>query len=113
MLKVPEQGQKPHRSIGELIHQLIEDAKAYALAEIELLKAIAGAKAAALVLPAALLVGALLLGLAAINALAVGVVLALAKFVGPLLGGLVGLVLLGAVGAILAWVAVKRIRSVL
>jgi uncharacterized integral membrane protein len=113
MLKVPEQGQKPDRSIGELIHQLIEDAKAYALAEIELIKAIAGAKATALVLPAGLLVGALLLGLAAINALAVGVVLALAKFVGPLLAGLIGLILLGAFGAVLAWVAVNRIRNIL
>ena len=44
---------RPERPIGELVHELIEDGKAYARAEIDLLKAIAAAKGKALaILPA-------------------------------------------------------------
>lgn len=112
MLKVPEQPQ-PERPIGELVHQLIEDGKAYAQAEFGLVKAIASAKASALAVPAGLLVAALLIGLAAINALVLGVVLALAKLVGPLLGGLIGMILFLAIAGGLVWFAIGKIRSAL
>ena len=42
------------RPVGELVHELIEDGKAYARAEVSLVKAIAAAKANALKLPAIL-----------------------------------------------------------
>ena len=115
MLKVPEHEQAPEaeRPIGELVHQLVEDGKAYARAEIGLAKAIASAKAGALALPAGLLAAALFIGMAALNALAFGVVLALAKFVGPLLAGLIGMLIFVALAGGLAWYAVKRIRSAL
>jgi hypothetical protein len=115
MLKVPEQGQQPgaERPIGELVHELIDDGKTYARAEVNLVKAIATAKAAALALPAGLLVAALFIGMAAINALVFGVVLALAKFVGPLLGGLIGMLLFFALAGAIAWYAAHRIRRAL
>ncbi|MBV9528517.1 phage holin family protein [Sphingomonas sp.] len=115
MLKVPEQAQPaaPERPVGELVHQLIEDGKAYARAEVGLVKAIASAKAGALAMPAGLLAAALLLGLAAINALVLGVVLALARFVGPLLAGLIGTLIFAGVAGGLAWFAVGRIRRAL
>lgn len=115
MLKVTEQPQPAgeERPIGELVHQLIEDGKAYARAEVDLVKAIASAKASALAVPAGLLVAALFIGMAALNALAFGVVLALAKFVGPLLAGLIGMLLLAAIAGGMVWFAIGRIRSAL
>ena len=45
MLKPVDSGQQPpERPIGELDHELIEDGKAYARAEVDLVKAIATAK---------------------------------------------------------------------
>jgi len=68
------------RPVGELVHELIEDGKAYARAEVGVVKAIAAAKADALKLPGILFGVAFLLSLAAIVALAgaavVGFVLA-------------------------------------
>lgn len=99
------------RPIGELVHQLIEDGKAYALAEVALIKAIATEKARALAWPAGLFGAALLCVLAGITALAVGVVIALAKFIGPLLAGLAGLVIFAAIAGALAWLALGKLKS--
>ena len=112
MLKPVDSPPEPP-SIGELAKQLIEDAKAYAEAEIELAKAIAGAKARALIFPAALFGIAVLAALAGITALAVGVVLALTKFLGPLLAGVAGLVSFGALAAGLGWYGAERVRRLL
>ena len=60
MLKPVEPTPPPERPIGELVHELVEEGKAYARAELDLAKAIAAAKAKALALPAGVLVGALL-----------------------------------------------------
>ena len=78
------------RPVGELVHELIEEGKAYAQAEIGLAKAIAAAKGKALALPVALLARRFICLLAAVTALAVGVVMALGPFIGPLAGGFVG-----------------------
>ncbi len=67
------------RPVGELVHQLVEDGKAYAQAELGLVKAVAAQKAGALALPAALFAVAFVLVQAGVNALAVGVLLALAE----------------------------------
>lgn len=112
MLKVPQHGQTggAERPVGELVHQLIEDGKAYARAEAGLIKAIASAKASALAVPAGLFVAALFLAMTALNALAFGVVLALAGLIGPLLAGIVGLLLFAAVAGGLVWVALGRLK---
>jgi hypothetical protein len=115
MLKPVDQAEPPHeeRPVGDLVHQLVEEGKAYALAEIGLVKAIAGAKAKALALPAVLFGVAFIVALAAITALAVGVVLALAKFLGPLLAGIAGLVIFAAIAGGLAWYGAERVKQVL
>jgi hypothetical protein len=115
MLKPVDQPEPPNgeRPAGELVHQLVEEAKAYARAEIGLAKAIAAAKGKALALPAALFGAAVIVALAAVTALAVGIVLALAKFVGPLLAGLAGLLIFAALAGGLAWYGAQRMKQVL
>ena len=99
------------RPVGEIVHDLIEDGKAYARAEVSLYRAIAAAKAKALALPAGLFALALLVAMTALNALAVGVVLALAGFIGPLAAGFVGMIIFLAIAGGLAWFAVSKLRA--
>lgn len=114
MLKpVEPNSASPERPIGELVNELVEEGKAYARAEVGLAKAIAAAKARALAMPAGLLVAALFIGMAALNALAVGVVIALAKFIGPLAAGFAGLLIFAAVAGAIAWYAVEQARKAL
>ena len=89
---------------------MIEDGKAYARAEAGLVKAIATAKGKALALPAALFAIAFILALAAVTALAVGVVLALAKFIGPLAAGFVGMLIFLAMAGGLGSYGVQRLK---
>jgi hypothetical protein len=102
MLKPADPGpSQPERPIGELVQKLIEECKAYARAEVGLAKAIAAAKGKALILPAILFGLAVIFALAAVTALAVGLVIGLAKFIGPLVAGFLGLLIFaGRAGAV-------------
>jgi hypothetical protein len=61
-------------------------------------------------LPVALFASAFILALAAVTAFSLGVVMALAKFIGPLAGGFVGmLIFFGAAGAV-GWIGYQRLR---
>ena len=114
MLKPADPGPPPpERPVGELVHELIEDGKAYARAEIGVLKAIAAAKGRALALPAALFAAAFVFALAAVTALAVGVVNALATLIGPLAAGFVGLLIFAAIAGALGWYGYERLRRAL
>ena len=53
---------------------------------------------------------ALICALAAITALAVGVVLALETFIGPLAAGFVGMLIFAAVAGLLGWAGYGRLR---
>ncbi len=111
MLKPADPGPPPpERPIGELVHELIEEGKGYARAEIDLLKAIAAAKGQALALPAGLFGVAFILALAGVTALAVGVVMALATYIGPLAAGFVGMLVFLAIAAGLGWYGYQRLR---
>ncbi len=111
MLKPADPGPPPpERPVGELVHELIEQGKGYARAEIDLAKAVATAKGKALALPAALFGAAFIFALAAVTAFAVGVVLALASFIGPFAAGFVGMLLFTAIGGGLAWFGYQRLR---
>lgn len=101
------------RPIGELVSQLVDEGKAYARAEADLAKAIASAKARALTTPLILFAAALLVGMAALNALAVGIVLTLYTLTSPLLAAIIGFVLIAAVAGVLAWIGMKKLRSAL
>lgn len=104
---------EPERPVGELVHELIEEGKAYARAEFGLAKAIASAKAKALILPAILFGAAFIFALAAVTALSMGAVMALAKFIGPLAAGVVGLLVFAAIAGGLGWYGAERVKRVL
>jgi hypothetical protein len=111
MLKPADPGPPPpERPIGELVHELIENGKAYARAEIDLAKAIASAKGKALAIPAALFALAFICALAAVTALALGVVVALETFIGPLAAGFVGMLIFAAIAGLLGWYGYQRLR---
>lgn len=111
MLKPADPGPPPpERPIGELVHELIEEGKAYARAEIGLARAIAYAKGKALILPAVLFGAAFILALAAVTALALGVVLAVARFIGPLGAGVAGLILFAGIAGGLGWYGAERVK---
>lgn len=99
------------RPIGELVHELIEDGKAYARAEVGVVRAMAAAKANALKIPAILFGAALVLLLAAISALAYGVAAGLATLIGPLAGGLVAFLLFASLAGLLIWIGVGKVRD--
>lgn len=111
MLKPVDPGPRPpERPVGELVHELIENAKVYGRAEIELVKAIGAAKGKAIAVPALLFGAALFVGMAALNALAVGVVIALETYIGPLAAGFIGMLIFAAVAGLLGWVGYNKLR---
>lgn len=110
MLKPVDPLPTEERPIGELVHELIEEGKAYARAELGLYKAIATAKGKAIAVPAALFAAALFIGMAAINALVVGVVIALETYIGPLAAGFVGMLIFAAVAGLLGWAGYAKLR---
>jgi hypothetical protein len=97
--------------IGELFGRLIDQGKGFARAEVGLARAIATAKAEAVKLPAILLGAALLFAIAAVVVLCMTIALALATLIGPLAGGLVATLVAFGVAALLAWVAVRMLRT--
>ena len=101
---------KPARPVGELVHELIEEGKAYARAEIDWARAVAAAKGKALALPAGLFGAAFVFALAAVTALAMGVVMALARFIGPLGAGFVGMIVFLGIAGGLGWYGYQRLR---
>ena len=112
MLKPREQLQPPppDRPVGELVHELIEEGKAYAKAEVGLVKTIATAKGKALALPAGLLLAALMIAQAAITVLAVALFASLQWLLGTILAGIAAALLFAALAGGLAWYAVQRLR---
>ena len=98
------------RPIGELVHQLVEDGKAYAQAELGVAKSIASAKAGSFKVPAILLGTALLFLQAAVTVLAVAVFLGLLALMGPVLAGLVAFLIFAGGAAALAWFGIAKAK---
>lgn len=89
----------PHEeSIGDLVGRLADDARAYARAEVALVKQIARHRAGKAKTGLILLGAGILVLLCALIALMFGLVLGLATLIGPLGAGLAVAALLGAVG---------------
>ena len=99
------------RPIGEIVSDLVDDAKAYAQAEFDLAKAIAADKARRIKVGAILLVVALVVAFGAVTAISVAIFALLATFLGPLLGGIVAFLLIGAVAGLLAWTGIAKVRD--
>jgi hypothetical protein len=113
MLKPVEPAMSPangeDRPVGELVHQLVEQGKSYAQAELGLAKAIAASKAETFKVPAILLATAFLLVQAAVTVLAVAAFVALERSLGPLLAGLAAFLIFAAIAGGLAYLAVQKL----
>ncbi len=101
------------RSFGELASQLVDDAKAYAWSEVDLARAIAAEKGKSAAIAGIFFVGALLLAIGATSALCVAVFVAIAYHLGPLLGGLITFIVVGAIAAGLGWLGWAKLRDAL
>jgi hypothetical protein len=105
-----EQAPRSERPVGELLHQLVDEGKAYAMAELGVVKAIAASKGKALALPAGLFGAAFLLVLAAVMGLALGVFFELYRVLDPLVAGLIAFLIFGALAGGLGWYGYQRLR---
>ena len=104
----PAAGEEP---VGDLIHRLVEDGKAYARAEADVAKTLATEKINAVKLPAILFGAAFLFVQSAITVLAVAVCLSLLPMIGPLLAGLVAFLLFAGAAGAMVWVALNKIKE--
>ncbi|CAA9533163.1 MAG: hypothetical protein AVDCRST_MAG91-3151 [uncultured Sphingomonadaceae bacterium] len=104
-------GPDEERPVGELVHQLVEDGKAYAKAEVDLVKATASAKGKALAVPAALLGVAFIVTISAFGALVLGVFHALDSHIGPIGAGLLTFVIFSVIAGLLSYVAISKLRK--
>jgi len=94
-------------SIGDLLRRLIDDGKSYAAAELELAKERTFAEVEAY-RRAAIWAGlAAVAGMALLIGFSVALVIVLASLLGPYVGALVALLLLGALGGFFGWRAMK------
>ena len=107
----PMQDPDDERPIGEVVHQLIDEGKAYAKAELDLARAQALAKAGELKVPAILLFAALLFAQAAVTMVAVTIALTLAPMIGPLGAGLIAVLVAGGAAALLGWLGLERLKG--
>ena len=116
MLKPAEQGPggpdpDKGKPIGDLFNQIVEDGKAYAQAELDVAKAVVGEKVDGLKLPALLGLFAFLFLQAGVVILGMTVYMTLVSRLGPLLAGIVAVLLLVGIAAGLGWYAARRLKD--
>jgi hypothetical protein len=99
------QGLRPddpaHHSIGDLFHQLVDNGRAFARAEVTLYKEIALYRAGKAKIGVAALAAGGFLAFAGLIALLVGLVIGLADLIGPVAAGLVVFAVTAIIGFIL------------
>jgi hypothetical protein len=98
-------------SIGDLFGRLVEDGRAYAEAELKLVKAIAEYRAQRAGRALGLLAAGVFLALSAATALVVGAVLGLSLYMHPFLAGLLVAAVLAGGGYALAMAGLKGMKS--
>ena len=98
-------------SIADLVSRLIEDGRSYARAEIDLLKQIARHRAGRARTGLVLVVAGGLLGLSAVTALVLGLVLGLATLIHPLLAGIAVAAALAGAGYLLVRYGLAGLRA--
>lgn len=106
-------GPDEERPVGELVHQLVEDGKAYAKAEVDLARTIATSKGKALAVPAALFGVAFVIAIAAFGALVLGVFHALDPHIGPIGAGLLTFLIFAGIAGALVYVGIAKARTAL
>ena len=118
MLKTPDPRMIPpdpsaEPSVGELVQKLLDDGKAYAQSEFNLAKTIATAKIGALKLPAILFVAAFLFLQVAVTLVGITIYFSLLPLIGPLLGGIIAILVTLGIAAGLGWFGVRKVREIL
>lgn len=98
----PAQQDKRDESIGELVTRLVDDGRAYARAELALVKGIARHRAGKAKSGATFLAIGVVLLLCSLTALVLALVLGLATLIGPFGAGMVVFVVLAVIGGLLA-----------
>jgi hypothetical protein len=101
------------RSFGELASQLVDDAKAYARAEVNLAKAIAADKGKSAAVAAVFFGAAFLVAIGAVCGLSIAIFVAFAYLMSPLLAGLVTFFIFAAVAGGLCWLGWQKLRDAL
>lgn len=105
----PKKDEEP--PISETLGRLVDDAEAYARAELKVAKAVAEAKFDALKLPSLLIAASLVFAQSALTVLAIGVALALASFIGPLAASFIAFLIFGGAAGSLFWIGWTRFRE--
>ena len=108
---MPNGGDEEEKPIGELFGQLVDEAKAYAKAEVGLVRATAEAKAEGAKKPAVLGAASLLFLIAGVVVLCMTLALALATLIGPLAGGLIAAAVSLAIAYILYALAMRELEK--
>jgi len=98
-------------TIGELVSRLLEDGRAYARAELDLVKQIARHRAAKAKSGAILLGAGVTLLLCALTAFVLALVLGLATLIGPFAAGMVVFAVLAGAGGLLARSGAKGLSA--
>lgn len=108
MLKRTETFSGEPEGVGDLLHRLVEDGKAYAQAEVNYYKTVGTERASALKMPAILGVAAILFAHAAFLALCATLFVALASAMSNTLAGLLTVIILGGIGGVLGYLAYSK-----
>ncbi|HET8750599.1 MAG TPA: phage holin family protein [Sphingomicrobium sp.] len=111
MLKPPERNPPPgpDRSIGELIERLLDDALDYGRAELALLKLRVLDIVESYRRAAVLFAAAAVLALAGTVTLFVGIAMVLSRWIGPLGGAVVSMLIAGGIAGLLVWMALRDV----
>ena len=111
MLKRTETAAGEPEGVGDLVHRLVDDGKAYAKAEVNYYKTVGTERANALKTPAILGVLGLMFAHAAFLALCATLFVALATLMSDSLAGVLTVVILGGVGGVLGYLAYSKGRA--
>jgi hypothetical protein len=110
-VSTPRADSPADNSIGDLFHQLVDDGRTLVGAEVNLYKQIALARVGKAKNGVIALVAAGLLAYAALIAFLVGLVMGLADFMGPVLGGIVVLAVTGIVAYLLVQYGLSKMSA--
>ena len=99
-------------SVGDLVHRLVNEGKAYAKAEADYYKTVGSERASALKTPVILGVLGLLFAHAAFLALCATLFVGLASLMSDTLAGLLTVLILAAIGGVCAYLAYSKARAV-
>ncbi len=111
MLKPVDPPKQEEPDIGDLLGRLVDDAEAYARAELNVAKAIVEAKIDAFTLASLWFAAALFFAQTALTVLAVGVAWGLTPMIGPVAAGFIAFLIFGGIAAVLTWLGWSKVKD--